>query len=95
MLKFIVKTEKIEIPRFWCAEEAFIYDLNNNLIKHINTPHKINGYEYEILEFIKAIENKQFTNDYMKTSDTLEILRQMDLIRHLVGVKYDNEDQIL
>lgn len=84
----------IRIPNFWSAYEAYIYQLNGNLVKHIKTPHHINGYEYEILQFVEAIENKTFTNVFMKNEDTLEILDQMDQIRKQIGVTYPNEGLI-
>ena len=81
----------IKVPFFWGAHEAFIYDLNHQLIEHIHIPHKSNGYEYEIEAFIEAIENKTFRTPYMNVEDTLSILEQMDTIRKQVGVVYPNE----
>lgn len=81
----------IHIPKFWGAHEAFVYDINKNLIKHISTPYDINGYEYEIRAFVEAIETNNYTNPYMNTTDTLEILNQMDAIRKVIGLSYPKE----
>ncbi|MCU0104926.1 Gfo/Idh/MocA family oxidoreductase [Acholeplasma vituli] len=88
---FICELGSIHIPKFWGAHEAFIYDLNKKQIKHIQTPYAINGYEYEIRSFVKAIETKTYTNPYMTTKDTLEILSQMDAIRKRIGLIYPKE----
>lgn len=81
----------IKVPSFWGAEEAFVYDLNHQLIKHISIPHRVNGYEYEIEAFMKAIQDESYRTPYMNVEDSLEILTQMDYIRQIIGLKYPNE----
>lgn len=81
----------IKVPFFWGAHEAYIYDLSKEIIEHIEIPHKVNGYEYEIHGFIEAVENHSYRTHWMNVENTLEILRQMDEIRKQIGVAYPNE----
>ena len=82
----------IKVPSFWAAEEAFVYDLDHQLIKHISIPHRVNGYEYEIEAFMKAILDESYRTPYMNVEDSLDILKQMDHIRQQIGLTYPNED---
>lgn len=82
---------KIYIPDFWSATEAFIYNLENTLIKHIKYPHKVNGFEYQIEEVIRCINEGLIESPIMPHQTTIDILKQMDALRFSFGIKYPNE----
>ena len=84
----------IKVPFFWGAHEAFIYDLNHQVIEHIDLPHKVNGYEFEIIGFIEAVENQSYRTPWMNVENTIEILAQMDEVRQHIGVIYPKEDTL-
>jgi predicted dehydrogenase len=82
---------KVYIPNFWSAEEAYIYDLNNDLIKHIRLPHIVNGFEYQIEETMRCIKEGLIESPIMPHQTTIDILKQMDALRFSFGIKYPNE----
>jgi len=79
------------INLFWRAEKALIYDLNHQLIKTIDNPHEINGFEYEINEVISCIQTSKHESLNMPHQTTLEIMRLMDDIRKVWNLKFPSE----
>ncbi|MFP4286154.1 MAG: Gfo/Idh/MocA family protein [Candidatus Izemoplasmataceae bacterium] len=82
---------KIYVPDFGAATEAYIYDNENTLIKHIQIPHKVNGFEYQIEEVIRCIKEGLIESPIMPHQTTIDILKQMDGLRFSWGIKYPNE----
>ena len=89
----IIKGTKgmIKVPQFWKAEKAFVYDLNNSLIKEISYPFLVNGFEYEIMETYKVIQSGLLESSIMTHNITLEILKEMDDLRKVWNLKYPQE----
>jgi len=81
----------IKIPTFWKAEKAYIYDLNDHLIKEISHPFIVNGFEYEIMETYRMVEAGLLESSIMPHSVTLEIMKEMDELRKIWGLKYPQE----
>lgn len=81
----------IEMPYFWQAESADVYDLKGHHVETISKPFKVNGFEYEIEEVERCIEEGRLESDTVPHSVTLEILRQMDAIRKRWGLVYPQE----
>lgn len=73
------------------TESAKIYNNHNELIKHIQIPHESNGFEYEIREVIKCINNGKTESSIMPHQTTLNILKQMDDIRKSWNFSYPQE----
>jgi predicted dehydrogenase len=82
---------KIHIPNFWSAEEAYVYDKDDNLIEHIKYKHPVNGFEYEIKEVISCIEENRLESNIMPHETTIRILKQMDSLRKKWGIVYPQE----
>jgi len=82
---------RIEIPAFWSAQEAFVYTHEGTLITHINTPHVVNGFEYEIQAVIDDLEAGRIENTIMPHATTLRLLDVMDQLRQSWGVRYPSE----
>jgi predicted dehydrogenase len=83
----------IKVDHFWQTEKAFIYNLEHQLIKEISYPHQINGFEYEIKAAIHSMENKQLECPLMPHHNTLEIMRQMDLLRKEWNLQFPTEKE--
>ena len=71
----------IKVDHFWQTDKAFIFNNEHQLIKEISYPHQINGFEYEISAAISCMEKKMLECPQMPHSITLEIMRQMDMLR--------------
>lgn len=69
-----------------------VYDGEDNLIKHIDVPEQITGYEYEVRESIKQIEAGKIESDSMPWAESIHVLEIMDGIRTQWGLKYPQED---
>lgn len=82
---------KIVIPHYSSANTAIIYNTNQDLIKRLNVPHQVNGFEYQIQSFIKTIEENTLENKTMPHQFTLIILSLMDQIRQEWNLVYPNE----
>lgn len=67
------------------------YDNEDNLLEEYPIPKQINGYEYELLSAVRAIEAGEIECNEMPHSMTLTIMKQMDELRALWGIKYPFE----
>ncbi len=68
-----------------------VYDTEDNLIKHIRVPSQINGYEYELIECMRLIEDGALESVSMPLDETIECLEIMDNIRRKWGLIYPME----
>ncbi|MCR5099606.1 MAG: Gfo/Idh/MocA family oxidoreductase [Lachnospiraceae bacterium] len=84
--KGYIIVENINNPQLICA-----YDDEDNLIKKVDVPAQISGYEYEFLEAIKRIGEGACESLSMPHSQTLFVMRAMDEIRSSWGLKYPKE----
>jgi len=83
----------IDVKNFFFTEQAFIYDLNNNLIKELHFPHEVNGFEYEIRETVRCINNHKLESEIMPHKETINILTQMDELRETWDFVYPQEKE--
>lgn len=63
-----------------------IYNNSDELIKHIDFPKQLTGYEYEVWECKKCIEEGRIESYSMPLSETLFVLDQMDALRQDWGI---------
>ncbi|NLL73685.1 MAG: Gfo/Idh/MocA family oxidoreductase [Clostridiales bacterium] len=82
---------KLVVPKFWSAEEAYLYDSKNQLVEAYNEPHHENGYEYEAYEVNRCLRENMLESDKLPLKDTLDIMRIMDQIRSEWGLVYPQE----
>lgn len=83
----------IDVKNFFYTEEAFVFDLNGTLINEIHIPHEVNGFEYEIKETVKCLNEGKLESDIMPHKETLSILRQMDQLRESWNFTYPQEKE--
>ncbi|MFH5882294.1 Gfo/Idh/MocA family protein [Liberiplasma polymorphum] len=81
----------IHVPNFWAAETATIYTLDGDVIKTLNLPHKVNGFEYQIEETIRCIKEGLLESKFMPHATTISILKQMDALRNTWNIQYPQE----
>jgi predicted dehydrogenase len=74
---------------FWNTDTADIY-CDDKLIKRLDIPHLVNGFEYQIEESMQCIEKNMQCSDVMSHSDTIGVLDVMDNIREQIGVRFPN-----
>ncbi len=65
-----------------------IFDSNRNLIRHVEVPKQITGYEYEVREMMECIRAGKTECPSMPHEDTLRVLRITDGIREKWGLTY-------
>lgn len=68
-----------------------VYDPDDNFIKEVEIPNQITGYEYEVLEAKKCIEEGRIESYSMPLDETIKIMELMDNIRKDWGLKYPFE----
>lgn len=81
----------IEVQNINNCEEIRVFDLDRRLTARYSVPKQINGYEYEVLSCIKAIEERRTECPEMPHSETLRVMKLMDGIRREWGMKYPCE----
>lgn len=79
---------------FWDADTASIYR-DETLIKIINIPHSVNGFEYQIEESMMCIEQNKQCSDLMSHRDSIGVLSVMDDIRKQIGVSFPDSIEAL
>ena len=68
-----------------------VFNQDYKLVKKVNCPKQITGYEYQVDCCIKAILDGKIEPDEMPHADTLRIMYQMDSLRKDWGVTLCNE----
>ncbi|WEV46365.1 Gfo/Idh/MocA family oxidoreductase [Bifidobacterium sp. ESL0690] len=68
-----------------------LYDLDHKLIRHVDIPTQLTGYEYEVAASANAILDGKTECSEMPHADTLRIMKLMDQIRGKWGLKYPFE----
>lgn len=72
---------RIEVDTLNNFSAIRVYDEAGNLRQEPEIPAQINGYEYEVLACIRALEAGTLECKEMPHSETLEIMEQMDRLR--------------
>lgn len=80
----------IEVPLFWCAETATL-NLRNGESKTMTLPHKVNGYEWEIIECQRCLRSGIIESPEMPWDTSLRLMTLMDTVRNQIGLKYPFE----
>ncbi len=78
----------IRVDNVNCPELIEVYR-NYELVQRISRPQDmVNGYEYQVLECKRCLEQGLIESPMMPHAETLSIMRQMDALRKEWGVKY-------
>ena len=77
---------------FHCTCEAYLYNRESTLLESAVIPDKINGYEYEIREVHRCLENGEKESPLVPHDETLAVMRIMDECRKQWGLVYPREE---
>lgn len=84
---------RIEVDNLNNYAAIRVYDTAGNLLREPEIPPQINGYEYEVLACVRALEAGRQECAEMPHALTLEIMEQMDCLRRDWGVVYPFETE--
>lgn len=73
------------------CEEIRVFNLERKMTARYQVPEQINGYEYEVLSCIKAIEEGRTECEEMPHSQILLVMELLDTIREQWGMVYPCE----
>ncbi len=76
-------------------ESIKIYNTDRILIREIEVPEQISGYEYEITETISCIKEGKLECPSMPHTETLKMMQVMDNLRADWKMKYPDEIEVL
>lgn len=68
-----------------------MYDLDRKLTARYQVPAQINGYEYEVLSCVRAIEAGKTECEEMPHSEILRVMELLDKIRGQWGMTFPCE----
>ena len=71
--------------------EINVYSTNDILLKHIDMPKQMTGYEYEVYESLECIEKGRLESNSMPLDESIFMLEIMDSIRKDWGLVYPKE----
>jgi len=84
----------IHIPLFWFAESATLFSGSMPTLKEVEKcayPHKVNGYEYEIEEVHRCLEQGLLESPHMSWQESIRVMNIMDEVRSQIGLVYPFE----
>ena len=84
--KGYIIVENINNPR-----SIAVYDAEDRLLKQMDVPEQISGYEYEVRECIEAIRAGAKESSSMPLSDSALVMEIMDRLRKQWGMVYPRE----
>jgi predicted dehydrogenase len=76
---------------FHCTDEGILYDRNGNEVQRFVRKDDINGYEYEVDEVHRCLENGLKESPLVPHSDTVAVMKLMDQCRAQWGMKFPGE----
>lgn len=68
-----------------------VYDTNDTLIKQVEVPKQISGYEYEFQECIEQIKDGKLESTSMPLEDSIQVMEVMDALRKKWNLVYPQE----
>lgn len=81
----------LEVQNINNCEEIRVFNLERKMNARYQVPEQINGYEYEVLSCIKAIEEGRTECEEMPHSEILRVMELLDTIREQWGMVYPCE----
>ncbi len=72
-------------------QSVSIFDDGDNLLETIPVPPQITGYEYQLLECKRMLEEGRTESESMPLADTIRMMEVMDRLRADWGLKYPME----
>lgn len=71
-----------------------VYDTEDRLVRRMDVPKQISGYEYEVLECIDAVRSGEKESSSMPLSDSIKVMEIMDQLRGQWGLVYPREREM-
>ncbi len=68
-----------------------VYDQGDNLVKRVDVPEQISGYEYQFEECMDRIAKGEIQTVSMPLADSIRVMEVMDSIRRQWGLVYPQE----
>jgi len=68
-----------------------VYDTEDRLIKKVEMPAQISGYEYQFAEALERIKKGEWQSVSMPLDDSIFVMEQMDRLRKDWGLTYPQE----
>ena len=68
-----------------------VYDVEDKLLKEIEVPKQITGYEYEMYECKKCLEEERIESISMPLSESIKLMEIIDKLKNDWGLKYPFE----
>ncbi|MFT7412914.1 MAG: putative dehydrogenase [Paraglaciecola sp.] len=94
-MKIVGTKGYVNLPAyFWDTDTASIYR-DNKLIQCIDIPHPVNGFEYQIEQSMRCIEQNMQCSDLMSHCDSIGVMSVMDDIRKQIGVQFPDSIEAL
>lgn len=84
----------IEIPDFFKASAAFLYDDHHNLLEKFEDDRTTKGYNFEIQHATDAILQSKIESDVITHQSSTEIQEIMTEVRRQIGLVYPGEQQM-
>lgn len=81
----------MEVQNINNCEEIRVFDLERKMTASYKVPEQINGYEYEVLSCIRAIEDGRTECEEMPHSEILRVMELLDRVRKQWGMVYPCE----
>lgn len=81
----------LEVQNINNCEEIRVFNLERKMTACYQVPEQINGYEYEVLSCIRAIEEGRTECEEMPHSEILRVMELLDRIREQWGMSYPCE----
>ena len=73
-------------------QKAAIYSSDHQVVEEICCPPQINGYEYEVLASIRALEEGRIETKEMPHEETLYVMRMLDSFRREWGIHFPGDN---
>ncbi|MBO5137140.1 MAG: ribonuclease HI [Spirochaetaceae bacterium] len=94
--RFVGSQGVIEAPLFWMCQQIRLYSSNGELQEEYSNPFKVNGYEYEIEEFCRCLNEEEKDNSVIQTpmhthGQSLRVIKTLDMIRSQINLVYPFE----
>lgn len=72
-------------------ESLSVYDGQHQLVRRVERPAQITGYEYELRACLRALENGELSCPEMPHEESVRVMELMDSLRAAWGVRYPFE----
>lgn len=86
------KEGRIEVENTNNFESIKVFDKDGVLLRDLEIPKQVTGYEYEVLACMKAISEGKLECEEMPHSETIRMMEIMDEARAQWGMKYPGEE---